>query len=68
MGKKKLFIPVPLNILYALGSILGKKNMLNRLCVPLQADISKAKKLLNWQPQQSLYEGLNATVNWYKSI
>ena len=30
------------------------------------ADITKAKKLLNWQPQTSFTMGLRMFVNWYK--
>ncbi len=30
------------------------------------ADISKAKKTLNWQPRYSLEEGLKKTVNWFE--
>jgi len=30
-------------------------------------DISKAKKLLNWQPNISLNDGLNKTILWFKS-
>jgi nucleoside-diphosphate-sugar epimerase len=29
------------------------------------ADISKAKKLLGWEPQVSLEEGLEKSVQWY---
>ncbi len=29
-------------------------------------DISKAKKLLNWQPKISLEEGLGKTIDWFK--
>ena len=29
------------------------------------ADITKAKKILNWEPKISLDEGLNKTVEWY---
>jgi len=32
----------------------------------LFADISKAKKLLSWEPTISLKEGLNRTINYYK--
>ena len=31
-----------------------------------RADISKAKRLLDWQPQISFEEGLQRTVNWYQ--
>jgi nucleoside-diphosphate-sugar epimerase len=30
------------------------------------ADISKTKKLLGWQPQNSLKDGLQKTYNWFK--
>jgi nucleoside-diphosphate-sugar epimerase len=29
------------------------------------ADISKAKNLLGWEPQVSLEEGLEKSVQWY---
>lgn len=33
-----------------------------------QADINKAKKLLQWEPQFSLYEGLEKTISYYKKL
>lgn len=30
-------------------------------------DIGKAKRLLNWQPEVSLEEGLSLTVNWFRA-
>lgn len=30
-------------------------------------DITKAKKLLNWEPEIKLKEGLIATINWFKN-
>lgn len=32
------------------------------------ADISKAKKLLNWEPKTSLEEGLKKTIEWFKGV
>jgi nucleoside-diphosphate-sugar epimerase len=32
----------------------------------LQADIKKAKKLLNWEPRTSLDEGLTQTIEWVR--
>ena len=32
-----------------------------------QADISKAKRLLQWEPQVSLYDGIKKTVEWHKT-
>lgn len=31
-----------------------------------QADISKAKKILNWQPKYNLTQGLEKTINWFR--
>lgn len=30
------------------------------------SDISKAQEILSWNPQISVKEGLNLTINWYK--
>lgn len=32
-----------------------------------EADISKAKKLLEWRPKYNLEEGLKKNINWFKS-
>jgi UDP-glucuronate 4-epimerase len=32
-----------------------------------QADVTKAKKLLGWQPEVSLEEGVRRTVEWYQA-
>jgi UDP-glucuronate decarboxylase len=32
------------------------------------ADISKAKRLLNWEPKISLEEGLRKTIEWFKGV
>ncbi|MEM1627315.1 MAG: NAD-dependent epimerase/dehydratase family protein [Sulfolobaceae archaeon] len=32
------------------------------------ADISKAKRLLNWEPKTSLEEGLRKTIDWFRSV
>jgi nucleoside-diphosphate-sugar epimerase len=31
------------------------------------ADISKAKRLLGWEPQMELVEGMNHLVEWYRA-
>ncbi|HUS01931.1 MAG TPA: GDP-mannose 4,6-dehydratase [Chitinophagaceae bacterium] len=63
--------PVTLSqLVSALEKILNKKAILNRLPeqpgdVPLTcADISKAKKLLNYDPKTKLEDGLEKFVNW----
>lgn len=33
-----------------------------------QADISRAKELLGWEPEVLLEEGLSTTISWYKTL
>ncbi|MBU0744128.1 MAG: NAD-dependent epimerase/dehydratase family protein, partial [Gammaproteobacteria bacterium] len=65
-GKRPLLLPIPSKLLYVLGLLLGKKDIVERLCAPLQIDITKAKTLLGWKPVQTLDDGLKEAVEWYK--
>ena len=65
--------PVPLRkFIAAIESTIGKKAILSSKPIPpgdvniTYADISLAKKLLNWQPETSLQEGLYRLWKWYK--
>jgi UDP-glucose 4-epimerase len=64
--KRPLLLPVPPKILYILGALLGKREIVDRLCAPLQVDITKAKTILGWKPVQTLDDGLKETIEWYK--
>ena len=64
--------PVSLNtIISKLEELLGKKAKIDHKpfhvadLVETWADISKAKNLLGWEPQVSLDEGLEESVEWY---
>jgi nucleoside-diphosphate-sugar epimerase len=64
--------PVSLNaIISKLEELLGKKAKIHHKpfhvadLMETWADISKAKNLLGWEPQVSLEEGLEKSVNWY---
>ena len=64
--------PVSLNtIISKLEELLGKKANIDHKpfhvadLMETWADIEKAKKLLGWQPQVSLEEGLEKSVRWY---
>ncbi len=59
---KVRLLPVPINLLKLIAAVLGKKEMVQRLCDNLQVDISKAKYLLYWTPPISMNEGLKVTV------
>lgn len=64
--------PYSINELIArIENLLGKKAIINQRpfhqadMQTTWADISKAKKLLDWQPTVGLDDGLKRTVNWY---
>lgn len=66
--------PVELyKLINALEKVLGKRAIINRLPerpgdVPFTcANISKAKRLLNYQPKTSLSNGLQKFISWYKT-
>jgi nucleoside-diphosphate-sugar epimerase len=54
--------PVPEWALKAAGSLLGKRDVVSRLCDNLQVDISKTHDLLGWTPPLSVHEGLRRAV------
>jgi UDP-glucuronate 4-epimerase len=66
--------PVPLGkFIKTIESIVGKKAILKHKALPpgditaTFADISRAKKLLNWQPKTDLQAGLRQLWKWYSS-
>lgn len=62
-----------LEVIEKLEVLLGKKAHLEHKAfhkadvMATQADITKAKAVLDWNPQVSLDEGLAACVDWYQS-
>lgn len=56
-------LPVPVNVLRALASVVGKDAAVDRLCGNLQVDISKARDLLGWVPPVTVQEGLKRAMN-----
>jgi nucleoside-diphosphate-sugar epimerase len=66
-GRKKLLIPIPQSSLNFLSNLIGKSSLYEKLCGNLEVDITKAKKLLNWNPPYSFKEGIHKTVRSNKS-
>ena len=62
MNRPARLLPVPKSVLMATASMLGKRDMAQRLCGSLQVDISKARALLGWNPPVSVDEGLRRAV------
>ena len=62
MGKKANLFPFPISILKFLGSVLGKREEINRLAGSLRIDNSYTKQILNWTPPVSVEEGIRRMV------
>jgi nucleoside-diphosphate-sugar epimerase len=62
-GVPARLIPIPVWALQAGASLLGKGDVVQRLCSNLQVDISKARNLLGWVPPVSVEEGLRRAMS-----
>jgi len=62
MGRPARLIPVPAAVLLAGATLLGKRDVTQRLLGSLQVDISKARQVLGWKPPVSVDEGLRSAV------
>lgn len=61
-GVKSRLIPVPVWLLRFGSKCFGRGAIVQRLCGSLQVDITKTKKVLNWQPHVTPDQGLAQTV------
>ena len=62
MHRKPRLIACPVKLLRFAGALLGKGDKIDRLCRDLQVDMSKTRRLLNWDPPLALAEGIERTV------
>lgn len=62
MGKPTRIFPIPIYILKFLGKILRKQDEIDRLLGSLKVDNTYAKKVLNWKPPYTAFEGLKKMV------
>lgn len=56
--KSILLIPIPLFLFRVVFTLLGKKDLIQKLFGNLQVDISKTKQMLNWTPPYTMEESL----------
>lgn len=63
LGIPALLIPIPQRWCIFLLNSIGKKSLATRLCGNLQADIRKAKTLLNWKPPYTFKQGIQKTIH-----
>ena len=58
LGRPARLLPVPAGLLRAALTVLGRRDIGQRLCGSLQVDIAPTRALLGWSPPASLDEGL----------
>jgi UDP-glucose 4-epimerase len=66
IGAPARFFPLPSSLLLAVGRLVGRGDVIRRLVASLEADCSKARRALGWQPAISATEGLARTGAWYR--
>lgn len=59
-------VPVPVGLLKLAATMLGKRDVAQRLCGSLQVDIEKTRRLLDWTPPLSLDQGLKKAAEGYR--
>jgi len=62
LGVRCWLLPVPQKLIEIFATLIGKKDVAQRLCGSLQVDITKARELLGWSPPNTVADGLKATA------
>lgn len=62
LNKKSRVFSFPIYWLELMLGLVGKANLIKRLCFNLQVDISATKTILNWRPPYTMREGIDITV------
>jgi nucleoside-diphosphate-sugar epimerase len=62
LGVAARLVPVPVSALQFVGKTLGQGDVIQRVCGSLRVDISKARRVLAWEPPVSMDEGLRRAV------
>jgi UDP-glucose 4-epimerase len=66
LGRPERLLPLPSWILGGAATLIGRKNLSNRLCGSLRVDISKTCALLGWSPPVSVDDALKATAKIFR--
>lgn len=67
LGRPARLFPLPAGLLRELGRLLGKLETVERLVDSLRINDDLIRKELDWKPEFTLQQGLQATALWYKA-
>lgn len=65
-GRKAWLFPIPTKILSLSMSLLGKKNLFDKIYRDLEVDSSFARRTLNWKQPKSMVSQLRNVSEWYE--
>lgn len=66
LGRPARLVPIPSAVLRLGGLLLGRRDLVERLCGSLQVDAGKAREVLGWTLPVPVDEGLARTARWYR--
>lgn len=66
MGHPARLIPVPASWLQLAATLVGKRDVAQRLCGSLQVDIEKTRRVLGWNPPLTLNQGLKRAAEGFR--
>jgi nucleoside-diphosphate-sugar epimerase len=66
LNRNAHLLPVPVLLLSAAATLVGKRSVADRLLGSLTAASEPLQRELSWKPLCSLQQGLDETVAWYK--
>jgi len=58
IGKKAMFVPVPVKLLHFFANLIGKGSVMERLYGNLEVDIEFTKNTLSWRPVVSVQDAI----------
>jgi len=67
LDRQPYLMPVPPTLLHLAGKLLGREDMIRRLCASLTIDSGRVRRLLQWEPPYSLDQGIERTASAYLS-
>lgn len=65
LKRRVRLLPVPVSLMYGLGSLAGVRGQLVQLCGSLEVDLGGTRSRLGWQPPVPFREALRRTADWY---
>jgi nucleoside-diphosphate-sugar epimerase len=68
MNRPARLLPVPVALLQAGGSLLGKRGEIERLVGSLQVDSGHTQAQLGWTPPVSVEDGVREMARWYAGL